>query len=284
MPPKKITYTSNGIFPGTRLIGKERYSKLYHYTSLDKFKLIWENKNLKFSEIAGVNDFNEYRKIVSIPITQPRENETLNDNLQNTKALIQIVHKEINKYKQISLTKDYDSYIKGCMSPMMWGHYGDKGKGVCIELDFDKLDLKNKIYHGNIKYTNLIQHAINLPFKIRKTDDVKRFVVQNIKSIFFIKTSDWKGENEYRIISKECDFLNIEKAISAIYVTDHKSDTCFDVENIVNDVVPIRYIHNIGAQGLRLTVLTDTRRYRKQEQDALNNENNILKITRDIKK
>lgn len=268
MKPQKMTYTANGIFPGTRLTGKERYSKLYHYTSLDRFKLIWENKNLKFSEIAGVNDFNEYRKIVSIPLTRPRENETLNDYLQNTKDLIQIVHKEINTYKQISLTKDYDSYIKGCMSPMMWGHYGDKGKGVCIELDFDKLALKNKIYHGNIKYTNLIQHTINLPFYIQKRDDIKRFVAQNIKSIFLLKTSDWKGENEYRIISNVYDFLNIEKAISAIYVTDYKNNTCLEVENLVNNTVPIKYIHTIESQGFRLTVLSDIKN--AQKEDMLN--------------
>lgn len=155
-----------------------------------------------------------------------------------------------------------------------------KERGGCIELDFNKLILESNIYHGDIKYTNLIPHTINLPPNIRKGDEIKHFVVQNIKSIFFIKTNDWKGENEYRIISKECDFLNIEKAISAIYVTDYKSDTCFEVERNVNSAAPIRYIHNIRSQGLRLTVLTDTRRYREQEQDALNNENNILNITR----
>lgn len=71
------------------MIGKERYSKLYHYTSLDSFNFIWKNKNLKFSEIATVNDFNEYKKIVSIPLTQLREGETLNDYPQNTNDIIQ---------------------------------------------------------------------------------------------------------------------------------------------------------------------------------------------------
>ena len=34
---------------------------------------------------------------------------------------------QLATYKQISLMLDYSEKVKGFMSTMMWGHYGDKG-------------------------------------------------------------------------------------------------------------------------------------------------------------
>ena len=60
--------------------------------------------------------------------------------------------KEKKRYKQISLTMDFDSYTQGCMSQMMWGQYGDKGKGVCIEFDYSKLmkHIKKGVLHVEV--------------------------------------------------------------------------------------------------------------------------------------
>lgn len=52
------------------------------------------------------------------------------------------------KYKQISLTMDYDSYLWGCMSTQMWAYYADKSQGVCIGLDYDKLVFPSNSFHA----------------------------------------------------------------------------------------------------------------------------------------
>jgi hypothetical protein len=114
-----VTYTSNGEFPGRKLKGEEKYRKLYHYTSFNTFVKIWCTKKLKFGTLTDVNDILEMNF------------EILTESPQQIPLIF--AYNEIRtSYKQISFTMDYDSYIKGCMSPLMWGIYGDKRKGVCI--------------------------------------------------------------------------------------------------------------------------------------------------------
>lgn len=79
---------------------------------------------------------------------------------------------------------DYDSYTQGCMSPMMWGLYGDKGKGVCIEFDYIKLmkHLKRGMLHDAICYTPQLPE----PPVITKeaASDWEAFSNQNKKSYY----------------------------------------------------------------------------------------------------
>ena len=44
------------VYPGEKLVEPDRYSKIYHTTSLNSFLLIWAKKRLKFAPITGVND------------------------------------------------------------------------------------------------------------------------------------------------------------------------------------------------------------------------------------
>lgn len=263
----KIT-TSNGVFPGTPLVGKENYAKLYHYTSLDSFKKIWENQTLKFGIISEVNDINEYSKRISTPLCC--------DDIKDIGQRIRLAAQILNLYKQISLTKDYDTYIKGCMSPMMWGHYGGKRKGVCIELDFNKIHFENGMYYKSIKYSDLIKYSIEIPTEFNNREMIEKHIIKELDNIFFTKTSDWSGENEFRIISATHDFLNIKNTITNVYVTEYDSNTCLEVEKTVNNVVPVRYIHYINAKEWRLPVLTDTKTMREQEHKARNDSQNIL--------
>lgn len=261
-------HTANGIFPGTSLVGKESYARLYHYTSLDSFKKIWENQTLKFGIISQLNDINECSKRISTPLSYGE----IKDIGQRVRISAQIV----NSYKQISLTKDYDSYIKGCMSPMMWGHYGDKRKGVCIELDFDKIHFENGMHYKSVKYSDLIKYSIEIPAEFNNQEMIEKHIIKEIDNIFFTKTSDWRGENEFRIISATHDFLDIENAITNVYVTEYDSNTCLELEKIVNNIVPVKFIHYIMAEEWRLPILTETKITREQELKALNDPNNIL--------
>ena len=57
---------ANNIKFGEKLTGKNRYKKLYHYTSFDSFVRIWCTKSLKFGEVMGVNDIQEKDRPVTI--------------------------------------------------------------------------------------------------------------------------------------------------------------------------------------------------------------------------
>ena len=136
-----------------KLTGDERYKKLYHYTSFDSFVKIWLNQNLRFSPLSAVNDIQEVDFKTAV---------INSDRLD----LCNRLNKHRLSYKQISFTMDYDSALKGCMSPMMWGLYADKRKGVCIELEYDKIKfptgtLKDVVtYQKYVKWQNIVDERI----------------------------------------------------------------------------------------------------------------------------
>lgn len=266
---KSITTTVCGKFPGTKLREKEQYTKLYHYTSFETFVKIWLSKRLKFGIAMNVNDINEAKKLLSIPCSFN------SDSIKRSVKLLRMFGRELSSYKQISLTKDYDSYLKGCMSSMMWGHYGDKCKGVCIELDFDKLNLTDDMEWGNIKYINTLK-LIEVANELDNEKKINKFILKNRKKIFFTKSNDWSKENEFRIISKNSNYLDISNAISAIYVTDCHSEECKFIEKLVKDDIEVRLFCYIQSQSRKVPIITNAKARREQEEAAKNNPNNIL--------
>lgn len=260
-----ITTTVCGNYPGIRLKGKKQYAKLYHYTSFETFVKIWLSKKLKFGKIENVNDINEAKQTLSTSCHLKSI-----DDLRQANERIKKIREELSLYKQISLTKDYNSYLKGCMSPMMWGHYGDKRKGVCIELDFNKLNFTKDMIWGNIKYKNDLPAIIKIPYNLDKDKDIKNFPLKNRKDIFFTKTIDWKGENEFRIISKNSEYLDINNAIVAIYVTDCESEVCKFVEKLVKDTIEVKLFCYIQLNTRKVPIITNAKEKRVEEEASRN--------------
>lgn len=269
---KSITTTVCGKFPGIQLKGKEQYAKLYHYTSFETFIKIWLGKKLKFGIVENVNDINEAQQSFSTPCPLNRSIEEI----KQAGIRVNKVIEELSFYKQISLTKNYDSYLKGCMSPMMWGHYGDKRKGVCIELDFSKLNFTQNMIWGNVRYTNELKATIDIPYNLNSKKDIRNFIMKNKKEIFFTKSTDWKGENEFRIVSNNRDYLDISNAISAIYVTDCHSEVCKFIEELVKDSIEVQLFCYTQSCSRKVPIVTNAKARREQEEAAKNNPNNIL--------
>lgn len=208
--------------------------KLYHYTSLESFSKIWISHSLLFSNSKGTNDIFEVKKMLSIgSCILPYNGEPTILEVQG--HFNKMFWKEVNKYKQISLIQDYKDGTKGYASPMMWGHYAQKGKGVCIELDFDKIKFPNGCIHKEVEYTNEVP-VINLTdgVDLHTIDLIKNYIEKNIDTIFFKKHIHWEHENEYRIVSKNCSALNIAHAITNIYVQYQSEDIeCKIIEKII---------------------------------------------------
>lgn len=265
MKNKEYTFTPGGRYPGDKLKGKVRYAKLYHYTTLDAFMRIWLTKRLNFSSVERVNDILE-TICGSIAVSTFYQ------------APLIYAYNEIRKsYKQISFTMDYDSYIKGFMSPMMWGHYGNKGKGVCIEFDFDKLQFPKDSWKAPVAYKMVVPKTTQIGIDISTKKQIYQFVKKNKRTIFFIKQKSWEQENEYRVISHSAEYIDISTAISAIYLTSYRSQECELVEKIVGTSVPIKYIHYIKASKNRaIPIASDTRAIRNQIIAAQQDPDNIL--------
>lgn len=261
---KKTIYTLQGEYPGTKLKGKEKYKKLYHYTSFDSFVKIWFSQTLKFSPLPNVNDIQEAESSFS----------PYNINWLPVLA----AYKDVRmSYKQISFTMDYDSYFKGCMSPMMWGLYADKRKGVCIELDFEKLQLTENCIAHPIMYKKILRKNQKIDPNVQTKKQVRDYIKKNKLDIFFTKHKCWEGENEYRIVSDKDDFLNIQDAISAVYLTSCCSTECLLVEKMVNGAVPVKYLKYFATiDNMALPALFDTQSSREENERAMSNPDNAL--------
>lgn len=260
----KVTFTSRGVYPGHKLTGINRYKKLYHYTSFDSFVKIWLSKQLRYSLVTNVNDILEIDSTASVP--HP-----------NQMAVIYAYHDIRQKYKQISFTMDFDSYMKGSMSPMMWGHYADKRKGVCIEIDYEKLNLPNHCYAAPVKYRTVLNKSRFIDPGVLTIKQIHKFIKKYKSDIFFTKQKCWSGENEYRVISAEDDYLDISNAITAVYLTSYNSTECLLTERLVGESVPVKFFHYIGGVGNKaLPMITDTRSYREERDATITNPQNIM--------
>jgi len=175
---------------------------MYHYTSFESFLKIWANKELKFSSSFGVGDINEVSKFYW---SEHRPHEFTDTEL---------LRKEVESYKQISLTKESKNLYMSCMLPVMWGQYGGKGKGVCLRIDLSKINFTSNIYRGDVKYKDSIK-----PITYNNSE-LTEFIIKNQQNLFFQKTEDWKYENEYRIVSKDKKNLDISNAIQEIIITN----------------------------------------------------------------
>lgn len=260
---KKEYSTRMGKYTGHRLTITEKMAHLYHYTSFDSFVKIWLSQRLLFSPLSKMNDIQEksIRSASSSPNAIP----------------ILMAYDEIRKkYKQISFTMDYDSYIKGCMSPIMWGHYADKCNGVCIEFDPSKLYFPKSILRSPIHYKTALEHYTRIPSSIKDLEDIDKYIRKNARRILFTKQAGWRSENEYRAVSSEDDFLDITGAITAVYLTSFKSDECIFTEKLVNGAVPVRFLnYNAALDNLSIPTLTDTKSYREQIERSMRPEEEI---------
>ena len=262
------TWTCNGKFPGEPLSNTEKRKHLYHFTSFDTFVKIWLSKELLFADVRNVNDLIE---------------QTVQWKLSNPKKLPLIGAIEDGRYayKQISLTMDFDSYLKGCMSSMMWGYYADKTNGVCIELNFDKLPLSDGCLHAPISYIENVPTSIDVPPNLSTRNDVEKWIIENRSRFFFTKQSTWREENEYRIVSNSMRALSIKDAITAVYVAKFDSDTCKFVLSLVNEDVPVFSLSFQDSSGISIPRTTDAADKRKLMENAQKNKANALNSIRE---
>lgn len=232
--------------------------KLYHYTTYANFCSIWIQQKLKFSEWTSCNDVYERDKVYNLT-QQSREHNGIKFSVEVFRQFKKNVFEEVERYKQVSFCLDYKD-IKGYASPMMWGHYARdyQRSGVCIEIDSLKIKSSSpnaKIYKGKVSYKiNLTATEIG-GVNQEKADAAQTFVVKNRKQLFFQKHPHWKPENEYRYLSKNCDYLDISDAITMVYVLNGDEVTLESVKRIVMDTHKVSFLQ-VGGKSLGLDPMT----------------------------
>lgn len=204
------------------------FGTLYHYTSTEIFlEKILPKFHLKLAPISGTND--------------PRENRTYSFALKNATDTEDIdfwIHKEAHfaelvrqNVKVCCFSKDYkinNCPFSGFNLPRMWAQYGDKHKGVCIEINTEKLISENKDLFNIAKIKSVKYQSKMKPPTVDQSkldqESIKEYAMdfrnKNLDFLFFTKFIDWKSEHEVRILffdKKDGDqFFSIKNSISRI--------------------------------------------------------------------
>lgn len=92
---------------------------------------------------------------------------------------------------------------------LMWSHYADKGRGICLEFDtrFEPLTLLRIV-----EYVDEIPELNSLPIYL--ADDYEQFI-----NLFCTKSIDWRYEREWRALHSAAgiEFVYDSKALKAVY-------------------------------------------------------------------
>lgn len=232
-------------FAPTYLMDKQQFMsvpKLYHYTSFASALKILMSNTLKFSDFKNMNDINESAKLV-VKYCTPNKLTTANE----TKML----YDELYKYKQISFSCDGKLY--GYAIPSMWGHYAEKGYGVCLVFNKNKLVMpRGKCYAKKIQYSNKCNNIVNTD-----TNNINLYLKAERNKLFFTKTPDWKQEQEYRIVSQSEDYLDLKDSLIAVILClDENQNNGLSIKKeiirkiIPNNVLLLRFCYGLNGEEL----------------------------------
>lgn len=214
----------------------EKTEKLYHFTSFDTALKIIESNRLRFGRLDNMNDIHEADKIMFV-----NENGQLFDKFPS--KLLDALHDEVYRYRQISLTADDpEGGKKGFDLHQMWGLYADKGEGVCLV--FDKCELEKNYDMINIQkqrviYNNTEELKSFVISLSQKLEDVPAEIKNNITEIFFHKRKEWEHEQEYRLL-KRCpniageEYLLLGHALKFVILSSK-----------LRNIDEVRYFNNI---------------------------------------
>lgn len=242
---------------------------LYHYTTLDSFFSIWESKTLRFSYSKNTNDFFEREKAFIYDQGKFAEKESVLGYL-SFNTIRKLVSKELDKYRQISFCLDYSKELPGYASPMMWGQYARsrkrKGKwqdGVCIELDYEKLERPDVLFFENkIRYTKSVKSPYLHKVNFTRKGAAEQFVIRFKNLLFFTKHKHWEHEREYRFVSKYESEIGIGNAIKGIYILGLNETAIKKVEKVVKDNSLIYFLFATGTKERHFEAL-NLRDYRE---------------------
>lgn len=118
-------------------------------------------------------------------------------------------------YDFIFLTIDNQNFGVSCGStnprcPLMWGHYANNHKGVCIKYEFGNKEIQNISLDKKVKLEVLKVKYSDMPIDIFNYSSKE---LKNLKfEILSNKYSKWNYENEIRLVNQGKGLLKIKRS------------------------------------------------------------------------
>lgn len=172
---------------------RERFAemtRLYHFTSFESAFKIIENKKLRFGKLSQMNDLVESNKMVF--------QHVVFGDIEGDENNGQYAEQEMRRYQQISFSQDRmvgDRVFEGFNLHPMWGLYADKGNGVCLVFDKNKLKFADGDYANDVDYWDMV--LPDFGFQNRSRAGLKAEIWRRRDEIFFRKRKEWVYEQEY---------------------------------------------------------------------------------------
>lgn len=205
------------------IIKEYDHKVFYKYIDINGGIKMLENKTLKMSKATNFNDpFDLYEELLDIDDCQSYTKNITNKYKEsfNRKQRREILNKSVSEKKRhikdmfgfikneigiCSLSADYDEIL-------MWSHYANMHKGICVGVELDFLSLLKKgIFFFPIVYVD------NFEMKyFGATEEEKRFALYNWTKTKYKK---WEYENEFRLVGfdfnlkNQTEFLQIDDTI-----------------------------------------------------------------------
>ncbi|MGP1458626.1 MAG: DUF2971 domain-containing protein [Treponema sp.] len=231
---------------------------LFHYTRSENYRKILDEQTLLFNNIHKTNDSYENKKFDFFDITEIRKDEKSYETDDKKRWFFNQLNRIKNRIvRSLSLSKGIYNFNTlneknrpGYFLPRMWAQYGNNSKGVCFVFDKAKLleQLKANLddqYHffdGSIEYRDITEETYSLSLekiiKNRRNEvfrhinaNKQELMIKNIHDYYFVKDTDWKEENEYRVIiinkkdnkNTEAEIVKIEmdKVIECVIIGEN---------------------------------------------------------------
>ena len=153
--------------------------------------------------------------------------------LSHTNSFNDPVDPSIKQFKKYKEDYNYllDSIKVGCLTTkkdntLMWSHYADKHRGICIEYDIGKIYEKDNLIINKVNYNMpIITNKSIADNEILEIDNINRLI-----ELFSLKSNEWKYEKEYRIL-----YYDKERKKDGILIDCPIKSICFGTETSEDD-------------------------------------------------
>lgn len=199
--------------------------RVYHFVSA-KYGL--ENIRKKRLKIARINELNDPFEFYGINLSD------------------KLLRSAFNRVKsKLSLNKGLLCFSTQWHNPVLWSHYAEKHKGICLGFDIPDIHL------GKVSYT---RKKLILNGKVPTTP--QELDLEAVEKALFTKYSHWKYESEVRcyLTLEEIDPItklyfaefNDEINLKSVIVGAESNITRSELDDALGDLVP--YVEKIKAR------------------------------------
>jgi Protein of unknown function (DUF2971) len=193
---------------------------LYKYISAARFKKLWSDEKIRFTQLNQLNDPYENRVLdPNVDLNMANFSQFITDNNWLNNAFLSGDLLTIqNHYKKIQMEIDNRFGIlalsRNPLNLLMWSHYADEHKGVVIGIDvsdpiFYELGVMINPKEGNIVYSSIKPRNLKLIKSIHREPHEEgagyKLIIESADSIdidliFLYKAFDWAYEEEVRVV------------------------------------------------------------------------------------